>query len=72
MPSESVESIADRTKLRRQRSDEVPNKEKLIDFKLFREYFEYLSPKDIYKNSNKTIGLQENAAQVNAMKDKFS
>ena len=36
---ESEESIAERTKLRRQRSDETAKKEKKIDPKLFREYF---------------------------------
>ena len=46
VPSESEESIAERTKLRRQRSDEIANKEKMIDSKLFREYFEYLTPSD--------------------------
>ena len=55
-PSESEESIAERTKLRRQRSDEIAKKEKMIDSKLFREYFEYLSPSDMYKNLNNTIG----------------
>ena len=41
-------------KLRRQGSDEIAKKEKKIDPKLFREYFEYLSPSDMYKNLNKT------------------
>ena len=36
---ESEESIAERTKLRRKRSDEIAKKEKKIDTKLFREYF---------------------------------
>ena len=72
MPSESEESIMERTKLRRQRSDEIANKEKMIDLKLFREYFEYLSPSDMYKNLNKTIGSEENKAQVNAIKDKLA
>ena len=46
-PSESEESIAERTKLKKQRPDEIPKKENLIDSKLFREYFEYLSPSDV-------------------------
>ena len=37
----------------------------MIDTKLFREYFEYLSPSDMQKNLNKTTGLEENKAQVN-------
>ena len=43
--SESDESIAERTKLTRQRFNEIAKKEKMIDPKLFREYFEYSSPK---------------------------
>ena len=50
VPSESEESITERTKLNRQRSDEIAIKEEMIDPKLFREYFEYLSPSDMYKN----------------------
>ena len=41
----------------------------MIDTKLFREYFEYLNPSDMYKNLNKTTGLEENKAQVNTIKD---
>ena len=72
VPSESEESIAERAKLRRQRSDEIANKEKMIDPKLFREYFGYLSPSDMYKNLNKTIDSEENEAQVNAIKNKLA
>ena len=42
----------------------------MIDPELFREYFEYLSPSDMYENLNKTIGSEENNAQVNVIKDK--
>ena len=69
MPSESEESIAERTKLRRQRSDEIANKEKMIDPESFRKYFEYLSPSGMYKNLNKTINSEENKAEVDAIKD---
>ena len=44
----------------------------MISPKLFREYFEYLSPGDMYKNLNKTMGLEENKAQVNAIKDRLA
>ena len=71
-PSESEESIAERTKLGRQRSDEIVKKEKMIDTKLFKEYFEYPSSSDMYKNLNKTIDLKKNKAQVNAIKDKLA
>ena len=53
--SESEESIVERTKSRRQRSDEIANKEKMIDPKLLKKYFEYLSPSDMHKKLNKTI-----------------
>ena len=70
-PSESEESIAERTKLRRQRSDEIAEKEKMIDPESFGENFECLSPSDMYNNLNKTIGLEGNKAQVIAIKDKL-
>ena len=70
--SESEESIAEWIKLRRQRSDEIANKEKIMDSKLFREYFEYLSPSDMYKNLNKAIVSEKNETQVNAIKNKLA
>ena len=71
-PSGSEESISERRKLRIQRSDEIAKKENMIDPELFREYFEYSSPSDMYKNLNKTIGSEENKAQVNAIKDRLA
>ena len=59
-------------KLRRQRSDETVKKEKMIGPESFREYFEYLSPSELYNNLNKTIGLEENKAQVNVVKGKLA
>ena len=41
----------------------------MIDIELFRKYFQYSSPSDMYKNLNKTISLKENKAQVNTIKD---
>ena len=61
-PSESEESISERTRLRRQRSDEIAKKENMTDPELFREYFEYSNPSDMFNNLNKTIGLEENKA----------
>ena len=58
-PSGSEESIAEKTKLKRQRSDKIAEKENLIDPQSFREYFEYLSPNDMYNNLNKRIGSEE-------------
>ena len=71
-PSESEESIAKRTKLRRQRSDEIAAKEKMKDPESFRKYFGYSSPSDVYNNLNKTIGSEENKAQLNAIKYKLA
>ena len=49
-PSESEESIAERTKIRGQRPDEIVKKENMIHPKLFREYFtDYQSPSNMYK-----------------------
>ena len=42
------ESIAERTKLKRQMLDEIPKKEKTISLKIFRHYFDYISPTDMY------------------------
>ena len=44
----------------------------MIDTKLFREYFEYLNPSNMYKNLNKTTGLEENKAQVNTIKNRLA
>ena len=44
----------------------------MIDPELFRKYFEYSSPSDMYENLNKTIGSEENKAQVNPIKDKLA
>ena len=41
--SEAGESIAQGTKLRRQRSDEIAKKEKKISLDLFKRYFDYLN-----------------------------
>ena len=63
----------ERTKLRGQRSDEIAKKEKNIDPKLFREYFEYLSPSDMCKNLIKTTGSEKkNKAQVNTIEDRLA
>ena len=66
--SKSEESIAERTKLRRQGFNEIAEREKMIDPKLFRECFGYSSPSVMYKNLNKTISTEENKAQVNMIK----
>ena len=43
-------TITERTKLRRERSDEIERKERNINNELFKAYFtDYQSPSDIYK-----------------------
>ena len=44
----------------------------MINSELFKKYFEYSSPSDMYNNLNKTIGSEENKAQINAIKDKLA
>ena len=55
-----------RTKLRKQRFDEIAKKERMINPKMFREYL------DMYKDLNKTTGLEENKAQVNTIKNRLA
>ena len=47
----SEESIAERTQLRRQRLDEIIEKEKKIDLELFKYYFKYSNPSNMYKRT---------------------
>ena len=46
---QSEENIAERTKLRRQRFDEIAEREKMINPELMKYYFTYLSPSNMYK-----------------------
>ena len=48
------QSVGERTKLRRQRFDEIVKKEKKANLELFRYYFKYSSPSNMYKELNKT------------------
>ena len=45
----------------------------MINLKLFREYFEYLSPSDMYNNLNKTTGSEQNIIKHNLanLKEEF-
>ena len=64
---EKEESIAERTKLRRQRCDEICKREEKISLELFEKCFYYLSPNDMYQALNETKHLEENKAQVNTI-----
>ena len=44
----------------------------MINRKLLREYFEYLSPSDMYKNLNKTADSEENKDQVNTFENRLA
>ena len=62
VPSESKESILWKTELKKQRSNVAANKEKMVDPKQFRQYFERLSPNAMCKNLSETIDSEENKA----------
>ena len=66
---ESEESIAKRTKLRRQKFDEIAEKEKNKSNELFKKYFtNYQSPSDIYKRLNKSKD-EMNVARVDSISE---
>ena len=64
----SEESIAEITKLRGRRLDEIAQKKKRIDFNLFNYYFKYSSPSDMYKGLNKA-DTESNKVKVDFIKD---
>ena len=53
------ESVEERTKLIKQRLNEIAEKEKKIKLELFKRYFKYSSPIDMYKNLNKLINIEK-------------
>ena len=63
--SKTEESIAERTKLRRQRAVEIINKNHMISFELFKKYFGYSNPSNMYKFLNDKKNTGRNRAQVN-------
>ena len=67
----SGESIAERTIQRRQRSDEIAKKEKTISPELFKRFFGYSGPSDMYKILNKARTTEKNKAQVNEIENKL-
>ena len=54
------ESVGERAKLRKQRLNETAKNEKKINLELFRKYFKYSSPVDMYKNLNESINSERN------------
>ena len=56
VPKETIfeRNIAERIKLKKGGLDEIKQKEQNINNDLFREYFKYQSPSDMYKKLNET------------------
>ena len=71
-PSQAEESITDRTKLRRQKLNEIAKKEKEMSFDFFKKYFGYSSPSNMYKTLNETKNSDKNKAQVNTIENKLT
>ena len=67
--SKPEESVGERTKLRKQRLNEIDKNEKRISLELFRKYFEYSSPVDMYKNLNESINTGKNKVQMGSIKN---
>lgn len=66
-PSQAEESITDRTKLRRQKLNEIAKKEKEMSFDFFKKYFGYSSPSNMYKtlNATKKLGRKQGTSEYN-------
>ena len=58
----------ERNILRKQRLNEIAKKEKMINNDFFKEYFEYSSLSNMYKNLNTSIDIEENKTKVNKIK----
>ena len=69
---ETEENIAEKTKLRRRRLDEIAKKEKKVSLELFKTYFDYSSLSNMYKALNETKSLEENRLQVNTIENKLT
>ena len=65
-------SIAERTKLRRQRFDEIKEKEQNINSDLFKEYFKYQSPSNMFKELDETKNTETNKIKVDSIKKTLS
>ena len=66
---EYEESIAERTKLRKQRLDEIKRKEQNINNELFKKYFtDYQSPSKMYNGLSDTKYTENHNIQVNLIK----
>ena len=70
MPKETMfeRNIAERIKFKKERLDEIKQKEQNINNNLFKEYFKYQSPSDIYKKLDETKNTEINQIKVNLIK----
>ena len=59
---EKEERIADTTKLRRQRATEIVKQSHAMSLDLFRKYYGYLSPSNMYRVLNDTKDAERNSA----------
>ena len=59
------ENIVERAKLRKQRLDEIKQKEQYINNNLFKEYFKYPSPSRMYNTLSDTINTERHNIRVN-------
>ena len=69
---ETEESIAERTKLKRQRVPEIVNENHTISLELFRKYFGYSNPSNMCKLLNDTKNTERNKAQVDLIKSNLT
>ena len=60
--------IAEKTKLKTQRLNEIFKKEKTINLELFKYYFQYQSPSNMYNALSDTEDTKRNNIQVNLIK----
>ena len=74
VPKETIfeRNIVERTKLRRQKLDEIKEKEHYINNDLFKEYFKYRNPSDMYKKLNELENTEINQIRVDFIKEALS
>ena len=69
---ESEERIAERKKLRKQRSNGIAKKRKTISPELLKRYFGYSGTSDVYKTLNKARTAEEHKDQVNEIGNRLT
>ena len=64
----SVETVGERTKLRKQRLHEIAKNEKKINIELFSKFFKYLGQSNLCETLNESINTQRNKIQTKLVK----